>query len=151
MPINSLIEEPLTGSIIGAFFDVYNTLGFGFLEQIYVLAMEHELRQRGHDVARQVAVQIMYKGQHLGTQRLDMVIDGKVVVELKSTQHLHPGAVRQVCNYLRGTDLEVGLLLHFGPEPKVYRQILTRNHKTWKGDLTDSGKTATAVTPIAQI
>lgn len=127
-----LIEGRLTQSVIGAFFEVYNTLGFGFLEHIYVLAMERELRSRGHHVAREVAVSVMYKGEHLGTQRIDMIVDSKLVVEVKSTYQLHGFAIRQIYNYLRGTNLEVGLILHFGPEPKFYRQILTR-----KTDLTD--------------
>jgi GxxExxY protein len=126
-----LIEGPLTQSVIGAFFEVYNVLGFGFLEHIYVLAMERELRNRGHRVAREVAVRVMYKGEHLGTQRIDMIVDNKLVVEVKSTYQLHGYSIRQIYNYLRGTDLEVGLILHFGPEPKFYRQILTRT------DLTD--------------
>lgn len=130
---DSLIEGQLTQSVIGAFFEVYNTLGFGFLEHIYVRATELELRNRGHHVAREVATRVMYKGEHLGTQRLDMIVDNKLVVEVKSAYVLHPSAIRQVYSYLRGTELEVGLLLHFGPEAKFYRQI---NKKTGT-DLTD--------------
>jgi len=123
MEPSPLIEEALTKSVIGAFFEVYNTLGFGFLENVYVMAMQRELRDRGHTVRRQVAVRVVYKGEHLSTQRLDMIVDDRLVLEIKSTYHLHPAAIRQIYNYLRGTDLEVGLLLHFGPEPKFYRQI----------------------------
>ena len=123
MPSGGLIAEGLTRSIIGAFFEVYNTLGYGFLEHIYAMALERELRNRGHRVARELSVRIMYKGDHLGTQRLDMIVDDKLVVEIKSTYHLHPVAIRQLYNYLRGTNLEVGLVLHFGREPKFYRQI----------------------------
>jgi GxxExxY protein len=118
-----LIEEELTRSIIGAFFEVYNTLGYGFLEHVYILALELELRDRGHDVARQVGVRITYKGHQLTKQRLDMVIDGKVIVEAKSTLDLHAAARRQVYNYLKATNLEVGLLLHFGPKASFYREI----------------------------
>jgi GxxExxY protein len=118
-----LIEAALTRAVIGAFFDVYNALGFGFLEHVYVMALERELRARGHDVARELAVRIMYKGEALGTQRLDMIVDGRVVVETKSTHVLHRSAPRQLYNYLRATNLEVGLLLHFGPAPKFYRLI----------------------------
>ena len=118
-----LLERELTQGVIGAFFEVYNTLGFGFLEHIYSVALDRELRERGYDVAREVAVWVMYKHDHLGTQRLDMVVNGRLVIEVKSTHQLHPVAIRQLYNYLRGTNLEVGLLLHFGPEPKFYRQI----------------------------
>jgi GxxExxY protein len=118
-----LVEEALTHSVIGAFFDVYNALGFGFLESLYVTALERELKGRGHRVAREFAVNIVYKGSTIGCQRLDLVVDDKLVVETKSTFDLHKVAVRQVYNYLRATNLEIGLLLHFGPEPKFYRVI----------------------------
>ena len=124
----SLIEESLTRSIIGGFYDVYNTLGFGFLEHMYVLGLERELRSRGHHVAREVLVNVIYKGHSLGTQRLDMVVDGKVVVETKSTYKLHEAAPRQLYSYLRATHLEVGLLLHFGPKPAFFR-LISRNRQ----------------------
>jgi len=118
-----LIEESLTRSVIGAFFDAYNTLGFGFLEQVYVMALDRELRARSHRVEREVFVEVFYKGAALTTQRLDMVVDDKLIVEVKSTTELHKTATRQLFNYLRATNLEVGLLLHFGPEPRFYRAI----------------------------
>jgi GxxExxY protein len=121
-----LREEKLTESIIGAFYEVYNTLGFGFLEHIYVMALERELRARGHHVAREVAVRVTYKGEELANQRLDMIVDGKVVVETKSTIDLGRGARRQVWNYLKATNIEVGLLLHFGPKAEFYREVRTR-------------------------
>lgn len=123
MDTNQLMEEALTRSIIGAFFEVYNQLGFGFLEHVYVMALERELRARGHQVGREVGVRVYYKGEELATQRLDMIVDGKVVVEIKSTYELHKAANRQLFSYLRGSHLKVGLLLHFGPQPKFYRQI----------------------------
>jgi GxxExxY protein len=123
---DALIEEKLTQSIIGAFYSVYRTLGFGFLEHVYVLALERELRERGHRVAREMSVNVMYKGEELCTQRLDMIVDEKVVVETKSTYELHPAAQRQLYNYLRATKLEVGLLFHFGREPQFYR-LMYRN------------------------
>ena len=123
MAHHELIEGELTRSVIGAFFEVYNTLGYGFLEHPYVMGLERELLDRGHTVARQVPVRIFYKGHELCDQRLDMIVDGKLVVEVKSTQTLHRLAPRQVYNYLKATNLEVGLLLHFGPEPAFYRLI----------------------------
>lgn len=125
MKRTDLLEEQLTHSVIGAFFEVYNTLGHGFLEYVYVLALEVELRARGRTVAREVSVQVTYKGVELARQRIDMIVDEKLVVEVKSTRHLYRGAARQVQNYLRATELEVGLLLHFGPEPEFYRLIST--------------------------
>ena len=119
----ALRSEELTRSIIGAFFHVYNALGFGFLEHVYVMALERELVKRGHRVGREVAVQVRYEGEALCVQRLDMVVDQRVVVETKSSLELHPSARRQLFNYLRATNLEIGLLLHFGPKPTVHREI----------------------------
>jgi len=129
MARGELIYERLTHSVIGAFYEVYNTLGFGFLEQVYVTALERELRARGHRVGREVFVPVYYKGEQIVRQRLDMVVDEKLVVEVKSTYELHGAAPRQVYNYLRATHLELGLLLHFGPHPKFYR-ILCRKPST---------------------
>jgi GxxExxY protein len=116
-----LLEEALTRSVIGCFFDVYNTLKFGLLESLYSRALELELVSRGHRVAREFGVRMSYKGTELGVQRLDLVVDEKLVVEIKSTRDLHKAAVRQVYNYLRASNLELGLLLHFGPAPTFYR------------------------------
>jgi len=129
MQRGQLVEESLTHSVIGAFFAVYNTLGFGFLEHLYGMALERELRARGHRVAREVGIRVFYKGDELGAQRLDMIVDDKLVVEIKSTYKLDGSAPRQVYNYLRATNLEVGLLLHFGPKATFYRLISgnTRN------------------------
>ena len=85
------------------------------------MAMERELLARGHRVARELGVRVMYKGDELGYQRLDLIVDDTIVVEIKSTTDLHKTAPRQLHNYLRATNLEVGLLLHFGPEARFYR------------------------------
>lgn len=125
----ALIEEELTYSIIGAFYHVYNQLGFGFLEHVYATAMEVELRKRGHQVGREVPVVVYYEGIALVHQRLDMLVDGKVVVEIKATYELHKAAPRQVFSYVRATKLEVGLLLFFGPAPSYFRVIASNNRK----------------------
>jgi GxxExxY protein len=118
-----LIEEALTHSVIGAFFEVYNTLGYGFLEHLYVMALERELTTRGHHVACEVGIPVFYKGQELGLQRLDMIVDNKLAIETKSTADLHKNATRQLYNYLKATSLEVGFLFHFGPKPQFYRVV----------------------------
>jgi GxxExxY protein len=120
-----LIHEKLTHSVVGAFFEVSRTLGFGFLEHVYVASLASELHDRGHDVGREVSIPIYYKGEEVARQRLDMIVEGKLVLEIKSTRILHEGSVRQVANYLRATNLELGLLLHFGPRPRFYRVICT--------------------------
>jgi GxxExxY protein len=123
MPESDLLQEKLTHSILGGFFEVYNGLGDGYLEHLYLAALELELIERGHRVAREFGVRVFYKGQEIGFQRLDMVIDDTVVIEAKSTAELHKNATRQVYNYLRATNLEVGLLLHFGREPRFFRIV----------------------------
>lgn len=120
-----LIYERLTHSVIGAFYEVYNTLGFGFLEDVYMTALEHELRARGHKVEREVIVIIRYKGRPIKRQRLDMLVDDKLIVEGKSTYELKKDATRQLYNYLKASDFNVGLFLHFGPQPKFFRLIAT--------------------------
>src|SRR5262245_41310808 len=113
--------EELIYSIIGAFFEAYNTLGYGFLEHLYLLALERELLARGHKVAREVWVSVMYKGEELGKQRLDMVVDDCIVIEIKSTYDLPKNSTRQLFNYLPATELKADMLLHFGPEPRFFR------------------------------
>jgi len=122
-------EQRLTRSVIGAFYEVYNTLGYGYLEHVYVMALERELRARGHGVAREVGIMIHYKGDELVQQRLGMIVDGRLIVEAKSTELIHPSAKRQLTNYLKGTGIQVGLLLHFGPEPKAHRAIFTKTER----------------------
>lgn len=129
MTHGKLIHEALTESVIGAFYEVYNVLDYGFLEHVYKTALERELRSRGHSVAREVGVTVMYKGEELCSQRLDMIVDDRLVVEVKSSALLPPATKRQLYGYLKATKIEVGLVLHFGPEPRFHRLILTNNRK----------------------
>lgn len=122
-----LLEKETTNAIIGAFYEVYNTLGYGFLEHVYSLAMERELIARGRAVGREVQIPILYKGQFLTNHRADLIVDEKVVVEIKSTEILAASTPRTVQNYLKATRIEVALILHFGPEARFYR-IVHSNH-----------------------
>jgi GxxExxY protein len=124
-----LVEDALSGDIIGAFFEVYRELGFGFLEHVHSTGMQRELSMRGHAVMREFSVRVYYKGEDLCTQRIDMLVDEKIIVEVKSTPALPPTAQRQLRNYLRSTNIEVGLLLHFGPDPKFYREFMSNDSK----------------------
>ena len=128
----AILDEALTRSIIGAFYDVHRGLGFGFREHIYVLAMETELKRRGHRVEREVAAMVHYRGEPLTWQTLDMIVDGKVVLETKATEELHPSATLQLFSYLCGTQVELGLLLHFGREPKFHRVIFENRFKRYR-------------------
>ena len=118
-----LFEHRLTHSAIGAFFNVYNALGFGFREHIYALALERELVAKGHNVDREVAVMVYYRGEPLARQKLDLVVDGRLVLEVKATEHLPHNSTAQLFSYLCGTNMEVGLLLHFGRQPQFYRVV----------------------------
>lgn len=118
-----LLEAQRVHSIVGAFYAVYNYFGYGLSETVYAGALECELIDRGHDVVRELAVAVSYKGRHVAWQRLDMVIDQRVIVETEATEKLSPSAAPQLINYLRATNFEVGVLLHFGPRAKFYRFI----------------------------
>ena len=127
---DELLHAALTQSVIGAFYEVYNTFKHGLLESLYKAALERELRARGHRVARELSVRVMYKGEEIGMQRLDMVVDDLLIVEAKSTNVLHESATRQLYTYLRATNLEVGLLLHFGPKAQYFRLVYENRLKS---------------------
>ena len=118
-----LLEAERTESIIGAFYEVYNILGTRLLERAYTGALEYELSLRGHDVRREVPADIWYKTKAVARYKIDMVVDERVVIEVKSCDHLNREDHRQLLNYLRATHWEVGLLLHFGPKPLFYRTV----------------------------
>jgi GxxExxY protein len=124
-----LVEEALTHSVIRAFYDVHRELGFGFREYLYALALERELVARGHRVDREVGVMVYYRGEPLAWQTLDLIVDEKLVLETKAAERLHPGAMPQLFSYLCATNMEVGLLLHFGREPKFQRVICENRFK----------------------
>lgn len=124
-----LLAHDISESILDAFYEVYDELGFGFLEYVHVAAMVKELKLRQHNVIREELAPVYFKGHLLCTQRIDIVVDNAVIVEVKSSALMPPNALRQLHNYLHATDYEVGLLLHFGTEPKFYRRILTNDRK----------------------
>ena len=107
-------ETQLSYEIRGAIFDVYNTLGPGLLESVYEEALSYELEQRGLKVDRQVQVPIQYKGNTLKTElRLDLLVENRVIVELKSVEEMKPVYAKQLLTYLRLLDKHVGLLVNF--------------------------------------
>ena len=118
-----LPENERVKSIVGAFFDVFNYFGYGLSETLYMAALEHELCLRGHVTVRELRVPIYYKDRRIGWQRLDLVVDDKVIVEGKAGEKLPPPSRLQVITYLHATKFEVGLLLHFGPRPSFQRFV----------------------------
>jgi GxxExxY protein len=123
MAKDELLEARLTDSIIGAFYEVYNRLGYGFFEKTYAKALAIELGYKGHDVRQEVGVDLYYKGHHVGRQRIDLLVDDRVIIEVKAAEVLSKAAYRQCYSYLRSTSLRVGLVFHFGPEPRIKRIV----------------------------
>ena len=112
-----------TDKIIGAAYRAYNALGFGFLEKVYENAMVIELTKLGLPVEQQQSIQVFYEGQVVGEYAADLVIDGKVIVELKAVSALDKAHEVQLVNYLKATGIEVGLLLTFGRKMEIKRRI----------------------------
>jgi GxxExxY protein len=134
----SLKHSDLTEKIIGVFYDVYNELGHGFLESVYEQALAMALAQAGLNVERQVAVAVWFRGQQIGDFRAGMVIDGNVLLELKAARTLEQAHEKQLLNYLRATDIEVGLLLNFGVRPQFRRLVYENERKKIRVDPRES-------------
>jgi GxxExxY protein len=116
----------LTREVIGAFFDLYNELEYGLPEQVYRSAMGIILAERGFLCRSEVKLEIHFHGHHIGSYRADMIVEDKVILELKAGVALPFGSKAQLINYLRLSQLEVGLLLFFGPRPDFERVVLSR-------------------------
>ena len=126
---SSMKQAALTRQIIGAFFQVYNVLGYGFLERVYQNSLVIELRRLGLRAVCDQPVRVYYTGIEVGLYAPDIVVNRSVIVELKSAVTLHPAHEAQLTNYLRATEIEVGLLLNFGQEPQFSRRIFTNDRK----------------------
>ncbi len=122
----------LTGKIIGLFYEVYNTLGYGFLESVYENALAHKLRQAGMAVTQQAPLRVHYEGIIVGEFFADIIVDNIVILELKTVERLDPAHHSQLHNYLRATECEIGLLLNFGPAAEVKRIILDNSRKPYQ-------------------
>ncbi len=119
----------LTERIIGIFYDVYNELGFGFLESVHEEAMALAFKEQGINFQKQVSVPVWFHGQKIGSYDADIVVDGLVLIELKACKTLEPAHEAQLLHYLRSTEIEVGLLLNFGPRPQVKRMAFENERK----------------------
>ncbi len=126
-------HNELSKGIIGAFYDVYNALGYGFLEKVYENALAIELHRRGFNVAQQKAIRVHYRNQLVGKYFADLVVNDLIILELKAARALAPEHEAQLLNYLKATPYEVGLLLNFGPQPKHKRKLFDNDRKKYSG------------------
>lgn len=127
---NKYQHSQLTSEIIRHFYTVYNTLGFGFLEKVYEKAMFHELQQNGLYVERQKPISVYYKDLLVGDYFADLCVNSSIIVEIKAAEYLREEHEWQLINYLKATELEIGLLLNFGKKPEIRRKIFTNDRKT---------------------
>ncbi len=119
----------LTQRIIEIFYRVYNTLGYGFLEKVYERAMMLELTKNGIPAVSQSLIQVEYDGSVVGEYYADILIDNKVIVEIKAIKNVTQENEAQLLNYLKATQIEVGLLLNFGPKPEIKRKAFDNTRK----------------------
>src|SRR5262245_997173 len=115
--------------IIRAFYAVYNTLGYGFLEKVYINALLLGMKKLGLSVAKEVAIDVVYAGEVIGQYFADLVINGVVIVEVKAAKAIAEEHEAQLLNYLKATRFEVGLLLNFGPKAEIKRKAFDNAHK----------------------
>ena len=122
-------HKELTDQIIKIFYKVYNTLGYGFIEKIYENAMMIEFRKAVIPAVSQSPIRVVYEGELVGEHSADIVVGNKVIVELKAVKCLIPDHHAQLLNYLKATDIEVGLLFNVGPKPEISRKVFDNNRK----------------------
>jgi GxxExxY protein len=121
--------KALTEKIIKIFYRVYNKLGYGFLERVYENAMMIEFKKEGIPAVQQSAIKVLYEDSIVGEYFADILVDDKVIVELKASRSLGLENEAQLLNYLKATDIEVGLLLNFGPKPEIKRKVFDNFRK----------------------
>lgn len=120
-----LLLEELTSKVIGAYYNVFNTLGYGFLEKVYENALCLELKKAGIIYANQYPIEVFYENQKVGTYFADILVHDQLIIELKAAESLREEHELQLINYLRATNIEVGLLLNFGKKPEFRRKIFS--------------------------
>jgi len=122
-------HEELTEKIIKCFYVVYNRLGYGFLESVYEKAMLIELKRAGLKAVRQFPISVSYRNQNVGEFFADVLVEDKVILELKTTKKIDKDHEYQLINYLRATKIEIGLLFNFGRTPEFKRKVFSNNRK----------------------
>lgn len=124
-----LLQQDITNNIIKAFYRVYNDLGFGFLEKVYENALYLELVDSGFYCEKQKKLKVYYKSHLVGEYFADIIVNGSVIIELKASESLCEEHELQLINYLKATEIEVGLLLNFGKKPAFSRKLFTNDKK----------------------
>jgi GxxExxY protein len=124
-----MFHEEITNKIICAFYNVYNSLGHGFLEKVYENSLAMELKKLGLGVTQQATVEVFYDGAKVGDYFADIIVNDLIVLELKCAAFLKNEHFAQLTNYLKATDKEVGLLLNFGKKPEFKRVVLGNEMK----------------------
>lgn len=120
-------HSELTEQIIKAFYKVYNTLGYGFLEKVYENALFIELESIGLNVKKQDPIKVYYEEKEVGVYFADLIVNDTIIIELKAAESLCEENELQLVNYLKATEIEVGLLLNFGKKPEVKRKVYSNN------------------------
>lgn len=124
----------LTQQIIRVFYDVYNELGYGFLESVYAKSLEFALNAARIKAVRKIEIPVRFRGVDVGNFEADMLVENCVLLELKTARELDNAHSAQLLNYLRATEIEVGLLLNFGFRPEVKRLIFDNPRKLIRGN-----------------
>lgn len=127
--MSNILHKEITERVIKLFYEVYNDLGFGFLEKVYQNALFFELKSNGFVVEAQKPIEVYYKEQKVGQYYADIIVNHSVILELKASECLVYENELQLLNYLKATDIEVGLLLNFGKKPEFKRKIYTNDKK----------------------
>jgi GxxExxY protein len=126
---HGLKHHDLNEKLIGIFYAIYNELGHGFLESVYEQAFSVALAESGLFFQHQMAVPVFFRGQKIGDFLADLLVEGKVIVELKTGREIEPAWEKQLLNYLRGTQIEVGMLFNFGPSAQFKRYVFENERK----------------------
>ena len=124
-----MLHEELSNKILKAFYTVYNTLGYGFLEKVYENAMLIELRKMNLNCSNQLPIKVYYDKQKVGDYFADIIVEDLIIVELKAMEGIAKEHENQLINYLKATEIEIGLLFNFGEKPEFKRKIFTNDRK----------------------
>jgi GxxExxY protein len=122
--------QEITSKIIKCAYTVHKNLGFGFLENVYQNALMIELTNADLEAEKEKKIQVLYHGQVVGDYIADIVVENKIICELKSTKEINPAHEAQLVNYLKATGMEIGLLINFGEQVRVKRKILDKIQET---------------------